>query len=207
MGLSHLHDSRLAKTIEYYQVNAASYAEQTQDVDMQQAYDAFLLLLPNGGTILDIGCGSGRDLKYFKDRGYDTQAIEPAPALAEIARERSGALVREILVEDLTAEKTYDGIWACASLLHIPRCMLPSVINRLINALKPGGVLYMCFKKGVTDHVVQDGRLFNDQTCKTLSDLVSTLNNAIIIRCWESKDLIARHETVLWTNMLVQRDA
>jgi len=200
-------DSRMSRTIEYYELNADKYTKQTENIDMQQMYEAFVPFVPQGGRILDVGCGTGRDLKWFREHGYQAEGLEPAPALAEVSRMRSGASVQESRAEELNILARYDGIWACASLLHVPRELLPDTIRRLISALKPEGILYMCFKKGLTDHVAEDGRLFNDQTCESLTESLKTVKGAVIIRCWESADQLTRKDVVTWTNMLVRRES
>ncbi len=198
-------DPRVSKTIEYYEVNALAYAEQTRDVDMHHVYSAFLPLIPKEGKILDVGCGAGRDLRYFRNHGYEAEGIEPASNLAEIAGKYSGAPVQNLRVEQLDVREQYDGIWASASLLHVPREVLPDTLRRLILALKPRGVLYVCFKKGLADRVADDGRLFNDQTCRSLTDIVAAFANAEVLRCWESPDQLGSRDSLMWTNMLLRR--
>ena len=203
MGPTHQLDSRLDRTIQYYQVNASKYVEQTQGIDMGQFYEAFLPLVAEGGRILDVGCGAGRDLKRFRDQGFNAEGIEPAPALANICRTYTGARLRQLRVEDLHVSGQYDGIWACASLLHIPRTRLQDALKRLIKALKSGGVLYMSFKRGHTDHVADDGRLFDDQTCENLLKVANALPRTEVLRCWETPDQQGDRQTLVWTNMLV----
>lgn len=206
MGSIYTFDSCIRRTIEYYKLNAQKYAEQTKQVDMGQVYQAFMPFIPKGGRILDVGCGAGRDLKWFCDHGYQAEGLEPVPALAEISRTLSGAPVQELRVEELDAQAQYDGIWACASLLHIPRRFLKTVIERLIYALKPKGILYMCFKKGLTDRVAEDGRLFDDQTCESLAENLRGVASAVIVSCWESTDKLGGRKALTWTNILVRKE-
>lgn len=138
---------------DYYESNAEGYARRTLDADMGAQQARFLAHIPQGGRILDVGCGAGRDLAAFREGGYAAEGIEPAEALAAIARRHSGAPVRVLPVQALTDEGRYHGIWACASLLHLRRAELPKALARLGRALQPGGVLWVSLKDGRGQHV------------------------------------------------------
>ncbi|MDZ7827751.1 MAG: class I SAM-dependent methyltransferase [Gammaproteobacteria bacterium] len=152
----------MCATLDYYEQYAARFAADTLDVDMSALHDRFLaeLLL---AQILDAGCGSGRDSRAFLQRGHVVHAIDASPAMARIASANIGQEVEVLRIEELEASPRYDGIWACASLLHLPEQAIPSALQRLWAALRPGGVLYLSFKHGEGEHQ-EAGRQFTDAT-------------------------------------------
>lgn len=156
------------KTIEYYNNRAGMYAEETMHLDMEDIRSRFLSFIPDGGKILDAGCGSGRDTIAFLNKGYDVDAIDASQVMCEIASENTGIEVKCVRFEELTGEPVYDGIWACASLLHVKREALESVLDNLHGLLKSGGVIYASFKYGDTERI-KDDRYFNDIT-ETLAE-------------------------------------
>jgi 2-polyprenyl-3-methyl-5-hydroxy-6-metoxy-1,4-benzoquinol methylase len=137
-------------TIGYYDRNAVRFAADTADLDMSALYERFLQHLPPGGRILDAGCGVGRDALAFAERGYSVTAFDASAEMVRLARERVGsrAEVLHMRFEDVASQEEFDGIWACASLLHVPAADFPSVAARLAWALRPRGAWYMSFKLG-----------------------------------------------------------
>ena len=148
-------------TIQFYEDNAEDFFERTVQIDMSASRERFTALLPVGGRVLDAGCGSGRDALAFHQAGFVVTAIEAAPALAVRAREHTGLPVQVMTFQELTWHEAFEGIWACASLLHVPRDELADAVTRLRDALTPGGVIYMSFKHGVESRE-PNGRLFTD---------------------------------------------
>ncbi|MCG2609064.1 class I SAM-dependent methyltransferase [Acinetobacter sp. SM34] len=149
------------KTIDYYNNFADAFAEATLHVDMAGLYQPFLTELPKTARILDVGCGSGRDTLAFKNKGYEVDAIDYSEELVKRATQLTGVHVKFKSFYEVNELEVYDGIWACASLLHCERDRLAEVIGQLITALKPNGVLYMSFKYGDSDRE-KDGRAFTD---------------------------------------------
>jgi len=192
-------------TIKYYDQNAIRYAHDTFNVSTKHLYKPFLKHIPPHGLILDVGCGSGRDIKAFSELGYKVEGLEPSAKLAEIASENSNLPIIIGLAQDIDAVDKYDGIWACASLLHISRIYLPATLHRLVGALKLGGVLFVSFKKGDTERITEEGRFFNDQTCESLQELFTHLSNIEIVQHWETSDSLHRGIDVSWTNMIIRR--
>ncbi len=135
------------ETIAYYNTSAVNYIEGTLANDMQQLRQAFTDLLPEGGHILDLGCGSGRDSKAFLSEGFEVTAMDASPAIAYHASHHINQKVLVKKAQDIEVADTYNGIWACASLLHLPDWELAPVLKRLERALLPDGVLYLSFKK------------------------------------------------------------
>ncbi len=117
------------QTIEYYEKNADSFVAGTLSVDFTEIQDRFLSFLPADGFILDFGCGSGRDTKYFLEKGFYVDAVDGSEALCKIASENTGITVKHMLFQELGALEKYDGIWACASILHLPKESLKDVFK------------------------------------------------------------------------------
>lgn len=118
-------------TIDYYNLNAENFIESTQNVDMHQAQDRFLRLLDENSSILDFGCGSGRDTKYFLNKGCRVTATDGSAELCRRASDFTGIEVKEMLFQELDDMGTYDGIWACSSILHLPKIELLPVICKM----------------------------------------------------------------------------
>ena len=149
------------RTLSYYDENAAAFCEGTRNADMSEMRGRFLRYLKPGALILDAGCGSGRDSKFFMESGYRVVALDGSK---EMCRQASAYLGQEVQCrrfEEIDEKEVYDGIWACASLLHVSHELLPKVIARLIAALVDGGVLYASFKYGEEERE-EGGRYFTD---------------------------------------------
>lgn len=149
------------RTLSYYDENASAFCEGTRNADMSEMRGRFLRYLKQGALILDAGCGSGRDSKFFMESGYRVVALDGSK---EMCRQASAYLGQEVQCrrfEEIDEKEVYDGIWACASLLHVPYELLPNVIARLIVALVDGGVLYASFKYGEEEREA-GGRYFTD---------------------------------------------
>ncbi len=151
------------KTLQYYNANAKSFTANTFFVDFSQIQQEFLITLPPGAYILDFGCGSGRDTKYFLEHGYKVDAIDGSLELCKLASAHTGIKVRQMLFQELQERERYDGIWACASILHVAKNELPDILQRMYNALKPNGIIYASFKYGEFEGV-RNGRYFSDFT-------------------------------------------
>jgi SAM-dependent methyltransferase len=186
---------------DYYQQNAQRFFEETVDVDMSAVYQPFLALLKPGARILDAGCGSGRDTKAFSELGYVADAFDASAELAERAERLIGRPVEVMRFQELTAVEQYDGIWCCASLLHVPEKELPDVMALLAKALKPGGVWYISFKYGAGERV-KDGRRFTDMNEDRLRGIASALTDVHLKDIWTTGDRRPDRDDV-WVNGLV----
>jgi SAM-dependent methyltransferase len=190
------------KTIAYYDSQATEYACATKTVAMSSLYAKFLPLIPANAHILDAGCGSGRDAYYFKCNGFKVSAFDASSAMASIAGELLQQPVNVLKFEEFDEENQYDGIWCCASLLHVSADNLVSVFNRLQQALKPGALLYVSFKYGDSEREV-NGRHFTDINETTLSDLVGRVNNLSISKIWLTQDQRPERSQESWLNALI----
>ncbi len=172
-------------TIDYYDRNAQAYFGETVGADLSAIYDRFLPHLPAGGHILDAGCGSGRDSLHFRNAGYAVTALDASPAMARLARDYLGQPVYCERLERFQWAPMFDGIWACASLLHLPCAKLPDVFARLGAALKPGGVIYASFKLGSQERS-EAGRHYTDLDPDAARCLVGETPMLTLTDCWES---------------------
>lgn len=193
----------MSSTIAYYDRHAARFVADTAGVDLSALHDRFLAHVPHGGLILDAGCGSGRDSKAFVERGYRVRAFDASAELARLAAALIGQPV-DVLTFDAFADLAcYDGIWACASLLHEREYELPAALARLWAALKPQGALYLSFKLGDGERT-HDGRHFTDATEPRLTAWLAGLPDVDAVDCWITPDQRPGHDE-RWLNALVRR--
>jgi len=190
--------------IEYYEQNSAEFFNSTVTVDMADLQCRFLVHIPSGGLILDAGCGSGRDAKAFIDSGYRIVAFDASSALATLASQHIGQPVQVRVFSDVVEHACYDGIWACASLLHLPSAEIPSAIQCLWAALKPGGTFYFSFKHGRGEHE-QGGRYFTHADAVTVQEWLDALADVAGKECWITADQ-RPERSEQWINVLVFRD-
>lgn len=190
-------------TLNYYNNNAESFIDNTFLVNMENLYQPFLRYVKQGGWILDVGCGSGRDSLYFKTHGYNIEAFDYSPELVQLAQEKTGLPIRLQSFYDLDEHSLYDGIWACASLLHCARNRLPEVMQKLINALKIDGICYLSFKYGENDRADQ-GREFTDLNEQQAQQLLKSFNNILLLQQWITIDNRPDHDES-WLNIIIRK--
>lgn len=194
-------DDKDKATFVYYEANAASYARQTQAADLGELYAKFLPSLGQGARILDVGCGAGRDLKAFREQGFQALGIDPSPSLAKLAREYSGCDVLVERVEEMRFRHEFDGAWACASLLHLPRSVLPVALKRIHDALRPGGVLLLSMQLGLGEMRTTDGRFYTRYQPADLRREVEAVGFDII-EAWQSSDSLGERRSIWWVNIM-----
>jgi 2-polyprenyl-3-methyl-5-hydroxy-6-metoxy-1,4-benzoquinol methylase len=190
-------------TLTYYNNNAQTFSDSTLNVDMSALYAEFLPLIPKHGHILDAGCGSARDAMYFKQQGFNVSAFDASPALAKLASNYLQQAVEVKTFQLLNCTNKYDGIWCCASLLHVPKNELPEVFLKLQNALKPNGALYVSFKYG-TQERVHNGREFTDLNEDGLTALIADHTEFKILKQWQTVDQRPERESEVWLNALIK---
>jgi SAM-dependent methyltransferase len=171
---------------------------------MSSQYSLFLPYLPKGASILDAGCGSGRDSLHFLEQGYKVEAFDNSSAMVEHARALTGLAVRKLSFAELDYDSTFDGIWACASLLHVPRVELGFVFGLLHRALKPKGLLYCSFKDREADFS-QGGRDFSCFTSDSFKLFLSDLTVFELIELKYSQDVREGRGNERWLNILLAR--
>lgn len=193
------------QTLEYYNKAARGYSADTFSVDVSGLRERFLKYLAPGARILDFGCGSGRDAKAFLEAGYRAAAADGSPELCRIASENAGIPVKCMRFRELDAAAEYDGIWACASLLHLPKGELPDVFRRMAAALKPGGCLYVSFKYGNFEGE-RNGRHFTDMTEEDLKELTGSghFGEWMIEEMWITGDARPGRAAEKWLNAILK---
>ena len=193
-------------TIQYYEEHAEEFAANTLGADMESIRSRFLAYLPTGCRILDFGCGTGRDSKAFLDLGYDVTAIDGSEALCQIARLLTGLPVRCLDFRDFTPEEgeVYEGIWACASLLHLQKDELLPVMKVLSQTLIPGGAFYVSFKYG-TFEGERNGRHFTDFTIEEFREFIKSIPELSVAEYWITGDVRPGRGDERWLNIVLQR--
>lgn len=195
------------QTIDYYNQNAAAYVNSTLDVQFTAVQDRFLSFLSEGGRILDFGCGSGRDAKYFRGKGFSVDAIDGSEELCKIASQNTGIDVKQCLFEDFTApEETYDGVWACSSILHLPKSKLLPVMGTLVRVVKTGGYIYTSFKYGDFEGV-RHGRHFTFFTEDSFQEFLECIEGVEIVDQWVAGDVRPGREEEQWLNLILKKGA
>lgn len=192
------------ETKDYYDQNAQEFFDATVNLTMEHLYQPFLEHIPKHGKILDAGCGSGRDSLYFKKHGYSVTAMDSSEQLVKLASELLGEDVLLMSFDELEFCDEFDGIWACASLLHVPKSSIDAVLHRLTGALKAGGVLYASFKYGDGETIERE-RLFNNYTEDTFTQLVEKHISLDILRVWKTEDVRKDRKGKYWLNTLVKK--
>lgn len=192
------------KTLKYYNENAQSFASGTVSVKFTEVQDKFLEKLNPDAYILDFGCGAGRDTKYFLSRGYQVDAVDGSEQLCRIASEYTGIKVRQMLFQELDEKEKYDGIWACASILHLPKKQLREVLENMYAALKSEGWIYTSFKYGEFEGE-RGGRYFTDFTTDTFKDFIHDMHGLKIEEQWITGDVRPGRGEEKWLNLLLQK--
>ena len=191
-------------TLNYYNQNADSFIQGTVSVDFSQVQDKFLERLNVGDYILDFGCGSGRDTKYFLKKGMVVDAIDGSVNLCKLASEYTGIKVRNILFQELDEQEKYDGIWACASILHLSKEELSVVLDKMIAALKKNGIIYTSFKYGDFEGE-RNGRYFTDFTDKSFKEFIENVAGVEIVEYWITGDVRHGRGEEKWLNIILQK--
>lgn len=189
-------------TLEFYNRNAEEFSASTLHVDFSETQERFLAKLQDGARILDFGCGSGRDSKYFQDRGYEVEAVDGSAELCRLASEYTGIEVKQMLFSDLDEVERYDGIWACASILHLQKRELGTVLGKMRDALKPSGVIYASFKYGNFEGE-RGGRYFTNFTEGAFSEFLEEVGGLSPAECWITGDVRPGRAEEKWLNVLL----
>ena len=191
-------------TLEYYDHNAEQFFKTTADVDFTGTQDRFLRCLEPGSRILDLGCGSGRDARYFLEKGYQVDATDGSAEICRLASEYTGIPVKQMLFSELDAVSEYDGIWACASILHLPEEELRDVMHRIGAALKEDGIFYTSFKYG--DFAGErNGRYFRDFTEESFREFLKDFHEFRMTDQWITCDVRPNRGEERWLNVLLRR--
>lgn len=191
-------------TLKYYNKNSADFILSTREVDFREIQDKFLGLIAPKSFILDFGCGSGRDTKYFLSKGYTVEAWDGSIELCRTASEFAQVDVKNKLFQDLSGHGLYDGIWACSSILHLPLDELILVMTKIESALKNNGILYTSFKYGEFSGE-RNGRYFTDMTEGRFYGILKKCPDFQIIEIWRTGDVRPGRDNEQWLNILLRK--
>ena len=190
-------------TIDYYERNAMNFAKNTANLEFSEIQDMFLRELKDGAAILDFGCGSGRDSKCFMQKGYQVTAVDGSAKLCRIAEEKIGIPVIQMDFIDFDEQDKYDGIWACSSILHLPKQELKNVFIHMEKALHNDGIIYTSFKYGDFSGM-RNGRFFTDFTENSFKDFISDLEQLVIEKLWITSDVRPGRQDEKWLNIMLK---
>lgn len=194
----------LTPTLNYYNNNAIDFVANTRDVDFSTTQKEYIKYLPQGATILDFGCGSGRDTKYFVDQGFLVDAIDGSSELCKLATEYTGIEVTCMQFQDIEVLNRYNGIWACSSILHLPIDELRIVFIKLAAALKRDGIVYTSFKYGDFEGY-RDDRYFIDMTEEKFINLLDEIQVFDMEKIWITSDVRPGRDDEKWLNVIVRK--
>ena len=199
------YNMKIDETIQYYNQNAELFINTTQNVSFSSVQSKFLDKLPINASILDFGCGSGRDTKYFLEQGYQVEAIDGSEELCKLASIFTGIEVKQMFFEEFEEYKKYDGIWACSSILHLSYVKLLEVIKKMVAALKENGIIYTSFKYGNFEGM-RNGRYFTDMTEERFKMFLESVEDLTIEESWISSDVRPGRSEEKWLNMILRKN-
>lgn len=191
-------------TLGYYDNHADEFYNSTVNVEFKSTQENFLSKLKKGSYILDFGCGSGRDTKYFLEKGYKVDAIDGSKQLCKLASEYTGNKVKNMFFQELSEKAKYDGIWACSSILHLSVDELIDVLEKMRIALKDSGIIYTSFKYGDFSGE-RNGRFFTDMTENSFEELLNNISGLVIEEKWITKDVRPGRGEEKWLNLILRR--
>ena len=191
-------------TIDYYNENAKKFIDGTVSVNFKHIQDLFLKLLPEKARILDFGCGSGRDTKYFLEQGHIVEATDGSVELCKAASEYTGITVKHMLFQELDEKEMYDGIWACASVLYVKRAELSGIMCKMSAAAKANGIIYLSFKYGDFEGE-RNGRYYTDMTEDSMEKLLMEFPELKVEKQWITGDVRDGRGDERWLNMILRK--
>lgn len=192
------------KTLDYYNKYATNYVNETINADMSNLINQFIKYLPNKSHILDLGCGSGRDSKVFIEKGYTVTAIDGSIEICELA---SKYINQEVICKrfnEIDFKDQFDGVWACASLLHVSLKDLVSILKKISRALKVNGYLFTCFKYGHFEGE-RNQRYYTDLTEVRLKEIINQIKDLKIIELFTSEDVRNSKKNDKWLNVIIKK--
>lgn len=191
-------------SIDYYNRYAVPYFEETAELDMEEIIRPFIELLPENAEVLDLGCGSGRDTVTLVENGFYVTAMDGSEEMCKLAEVHTDQDVLNMTYEEMDFDNVFDGIWACASLVHLTEDEMKSVMKKLLCALQKGGVLYFSVHKGERDGMY-NGRYFRDYTKRELLTLLEQFEELELLNIWTTQDVRSGKADGQWLNVLVRK--
>jgi SAM-dependent methyltransferase len=192
------------KTIDYYNENAESFYQRTVGLDLIEIYEKFLKQVPDSCTILDVGCGSGRDTLYFLNNGYEVISIDASSEMVKLSSKLTNQNTSLLNIEDIAFKDQFEGIWACASLLHIDESKTTDVYHKLRDAMKMNGFCYASYKYG-NGTEVREGRYYSHYDEDSFQKMFENIKGLEIVELWDTLDLKEDGNDEKWLNILLRR--
>ena len=190
-------------TIDYYNRNADGYFARTAEVTFDEIYNRFLKYIPDGGRIMDLGCGSGRDVKWLCNHGYEAYGLDASRELVSKASDEYDIPVFTGLIEEWTTAIPFDGVWCCASLMHLEDSALEQFFENLKYNLKQGGVLFMSVKSGIETGLDEQGRYLRDFTEEDVHKIITRHGEFELRELWYTEDKLSRN-SFRWMNVIIE---
>ena len=192
------------KTIDYYNENVKTFVEGTVSVDFSDIQNKFINKLDANAKILDFGCGSGRDTKFFLEKGFDVEAIDGSEELCKYASEYTGIKVKHMYFQQLNEASKYDAVWACSSILHLPYDELIDVMKKIVISLKSNGLFYTSFKYSEFEGM-RNGRYFIDMNEERIQELLLKVEHLEIEDLWITSDVRPNRGEEKWINLFMRK--
>jgi len=191
-------------TLDYYNRNAEEFYKSTVNAEFAAIQKQFLSKLKKGSYVLDFGCGSGRDAKYFLEHGCFVDAIDGSIEMCRLAGRYTGLKVKNAFFQELAEVEMYDGIWACSSILHLPVHELANVMGKMMAALKEEGIIYTSFKYG-SFAGERNGRYFTDMTEDTFAEFLRDIEGLKVEEQWVTRDVRVGRGEERWLNLILRK--
>ena len=189
--------------IDYYNKYAAKIFEDTVNLDMEKLRSEFLRYLEPGDTILDLGCGSGRDSLAFYELGYDVTPLDASAEMCNLAEIHTGLEVLQMRYEDMEFDDVFDGVWGCGALIHVPEKEWGGILEKIVDAMCQGGVLFLSFRDGDFEGF-QGEQYFCDCKEEKLERILEKTRRLEVKKTWVSCDG-NRNSDGRWVNVLAKK--
>lgn len=191
-------------SIDYYNQNASAYYEKTVHADMAKIMQPFIELLPENAEVLDMGCGSGRDTLALEEAGFSVTAMDGAAEMCRLAEIYTDKEILHLTYEEMDFQNVFDGIWACAALVHIPYKKMPQTLKKMVEALVDGGLIYMSLRDG--NRKGWDGlRQYYDYNEERILELLGNIPGTKIVDIWKTLPLIEDDNPSAWWNIILRK--
>ena len=191
-------------SIDYYNRYAVPYYEETVDASMEEVMKPFVELLSEeseNAEVLDLGCGSGRDTLLLEEYGFYVTPMDGSEEMCKLAEVNTDKEVLQMTYDEMEFDDVFDGIWACASLIHLTE---DEVMKKLVQALKENGVLYFSVHRGDRDGIYH-GRYFHDYNRRELQSLMEEYPELEVVDIWTTQDVRSEKSDKLWLNVLARK--
>lgn len=172
---------------------------------MDSIYEKFCKYIPSNASILDLGCGSGRDSYFFKSNGFEVTAIDGSVEMCKLASEFLGIQVENIMFDQIEYSNKFDAVWACSSLLHVPKLHMNQILQRIVRACKSEAIMYTCFKYG-TDETIRNECHYSNYNEIQIKREITKIEHLSLVEMWLSYDVLRNSNVPQWINVILRID-